>query len=240
MGCSWEDSYNSLESKEVDIVYLWSLVKGGSKRIDRNMTIRGTVVANDKFKELNHSIVVVDQSGGIEIAIESDNIEALIPLYSEVEVRLSGLHIGRVGSKCVIGMPPTGEYVVDRINERDINLYITPYLNTPNIPTRYLRVGEVGMQHLLNYICVEDVRFITEEHDMTWCDRDSLTNRYITTIRHLTDGVDTLRVIVDKACGYSSASLPTGDITCYGILDYNDRDFALRISDNQVLSTNGR
>ena len=240
IGCTWEEEHESLESKEVDIYYIWSLLKGNSTRITRSFTIRGTVVANDKLNELNKSIVVVDDSGGIEIAIDSDDIDSDIPLFSEVEVSLSGLHIGRVGNKCVIGKPPTGEYVVDRIAREDLFLYIKPHLTTPDIPTRYLRIGDVSMKHLLNYICVEGVHFIAEEHDKRWCDKDSITHRYITTIRHLTDGVDTLRVIVDKACEYSSASLPIGDITCFGIVDYDNREIALRISDNQVLSTNGR
>ena len=240
VGCSYDDGLDNFQSKSVDIAYLWSLVKGNTKYIGRNLSIRGTVVANDKLKELNNSIVVVDQSGGIEIAIDSDNIDAYIPLFSEVEVKLSGLNIGRVGSKCVIGKPPTGEYVVDRIAEKEINLYIAPHLNTPDIPTRHLRIGEIEMKHLLHYICVEDVHFIAEEQDKAWCDKDSITHRRITTIRHLTDGVDTLRVIVDKACKYSSASLPMGNITCYGIVDYNDRDIALRIIDNQALSTSSR
>lgn len=232
--CSPSNNHYNSESREVDILYLWSLVRHGSQAITEDLTIKGTIVANDKLNELNKSIVVVDQSGGIEIAIECDRIESELHLFSQVEVRLSGLHIGRVGDKCVVGKAPTGEYVVDRIAQKDIYLYITPTLDYWAPHTRDLSIGELGKQHLLNYVHINDVHFIDEEQGKRWCEIDSLTQRYVTTIRHLTDGVDTLQVVVDKECRYSSALLPHWDVSCYGIVDYSNRDIALRISDNQI------
>lgn len=233
--CTTDEGYNRGHKGVVDIVYLWSLVDHGSTTINSDISIRGTIVANDKLNELNKSIVIVDNSGGIEIVMDCEAIDAKLPLFSDVEVTLSGLSIGRVGSKCVVGKRPLGEYVVDRIPEQEIDLYITPIAQPHAQPSHHLHIGEIESHHILNYICVENVRFIDEEHGRLWCERDSITHRYVTTIRHLTNGIDTLRVVVDKECQYSSAPLPSEDITCYGIVDYYDRDIALRISNQQVL-----
>jgi hypothetical protein len=232
--CSTYEEYKG-PTGEVDILYLWSLVRHGSRAIDSDLSIRGTIVANDKLNELNNSIVVADKSGGIEIAIQCDDIDSHLPLFSDVEVTLAGLNIGRVGSKCVVGHRPSGEYVVDRIDQRDIYLYIKPIGLPHSTPAKHLSISEIDMSHMLNYVCVENVRFIDEEQGLLWCERDTVTHRYVTTLRHLTDGIDTLRVVTDKECRYASAPLPSGDITCYGIIDYYNRDVALRISDNQVL-----
>ena len=220
---------------KVDISYIWSLVRYDTKRIVNNISIRGTIVANDKLGELNKSIVLVDNSGGIEIAIDCDSINTQLPLFSDVEVVLSGLYVGRAGSKCLIGKEPTGGFVVDRIKRQDVNLYIRVVEQPHDIEAKHLCIGTIDEHYLLNYIAIDNVRFIDEEQGLQWCERDSITNRTETTIRHLTDGLDTLRVVVDKECRYSSTPLPIGDIDCYGILDYYKQDIALRIIDHQVL-----
>ena len=80
LGCVAEEHPQS-EDRVTDIAYLWSLVKRGSQPVTEDITIRGTVVATDKLDEVSHCIVVADDSGGIEIAIDAESINPLIPLH---------------------------------------------------------------------------------------------------------------------------------------------------------------
>jgi hypothetical protein len=202
--------------------------------IKEDITISGTVVANDKYDEITHRIVVADNSGGIEIAIDSENIDVIFPLFSNVDVSVSGLYIGRQGGKCVLGKKPTGEYAVDRIKERELELYIRPNKDIATLEATKMRIADIGTEHMLHYIYLNDVRFIDEESGLSWCDCDKFGQR-INTIRHLTDGVDTLRVICSKECTYAASELPHGERICYGIVDYAEGDIALRITNNYII-----
>jgi hypothetical protein len=88
-----------------------------SQMIKQDIYVEGYVVANDKLKELEYAIVIDDSTAGIELKIDCQYIEPTIPLFSHVRLNCAGLHIGREGAKLVIGAPPTGEYVVDRLEK---------------------------------------------------------------------------------------------------------------------------
>lgn len=233
LGCMPEE-YPQREDGVADIAYLWSLVKRGSQPITEDITIRGTVVATDRLNELSHCIVVADDSGGIEIAIDSESIDPIIPMYSCVEVVASGLYIGRQGDKCVLGKRATDVYVVDRIPESELPLNITILPGEERLMPKAMEIGQIESHHLLHYVVVDGVRFVDEEVALSWCDQD-VNGRYINTIRHLTDGVDTLRVICSGECHYAEVELPQGTLRCCGVVDYAQGDIALRITDNRVV-----
>ena len=58
------------ESGLVSIAYLKSRYNGLSTNIKDDVSIKGTVVANDLFGEFYKRLVLVDDSGGIEISID--------------------------------------------------------------------------------------------------------------------------------------------------------------------------
>ena len=234
ISCTTQEPYGKNTTRR-DIAYLWSLARHGSVAIREDISVRGMVVANDKFNEVTKSIIVADMSGGIEVAIDSYNTESIAPLFSHVELNISGLHIGRQGIKCILGAPPTGEYVVDRIAERDISKYIRPCDNDDTIRAKQMSIAEIDRSYLLHYVYVDGVRFIDEERSAKWCDRDT-TGNYIESIRHLTDGKDTLRVVCSAECNYAATDIPKGMVSLYGVIDYAKQDIALRITHYQALS----
>jgi hypothetical protein len=234
-GCSRSTDYNDTGHR-CDIAYLWSLSRDNSVAIKEVAAIEGMVIANDKLNEVTKRIIVVDNSGGIEIAIEAEDIDEIIPLYSTIRVNVAGLHIGRQGKKCILGTRPTGEYVVDRIKERDLPLYITPLSKGELVSPKQMRIADIENRHLLHYVYIENVQFIDEEQGLEWCDLND-EGHYVESIRHITDGIDTLRVVCAGECIYASAQIPSGRHNVYGVVDYAQRDIALRVVDNQVLST---
>lgn len=220
---------------QVSVAYLWSLTSERSVTIKNDIYIVGYVVANDKLGELNNAIVIDDGSGGIELKVEGEEINAVVPLFSRVMLRCSGLNIGREGAKTVIGRAPTAEYVVDRIDRDDILNYLTLLDNQDTaLVGERVTIEQANTDKMLRYVAISNLLPIKEEQGLTWCDSEQSSEEHRTSVRHFHDLSDTLRVVVDGACYYASERLPKQTCTLRGIVDWHDGDIALRISAHQV------
>ena len=221
---------------EVSVAYLWSLAAERSTKIKRDIYIVGHVVANDKFGELGKAIVIDDGSGGIELKIEGEDINSVVPLFSQVMLRCSGLNLGREGAKTVMGRAPTAEYVVDRIDMDDLLNYLT-LVDCNTVPeSERLTISAIDSHKMLHYVTLSNLQLVDNEQEMTWCDVDPQNRQeHMTTIRHFHDLCDTLRVVVDGACHYAGEKLPTHPCSLHGIVDWHDGDIALRISAYQLV-----
>ena len=227
LGCSHNEDivtdYNSIAS-------LWSYARRGTMRITEDIYIRGTVVANDRYGELNRAIVVADDSGGVMVELDMDDIANHYPLHSMVQIRCSGLWLGTVGPKLILGAEPTGEFVVDRIPEDMALNTITELHNNDDTPTiRHRNIAELEYRDVLSSALFEGLRLVDVEHGMLWTDKDLLTDKPITTVRHFAQGDDTLRVVTDAGCIYATEPIPTTELSICGVIDWYDSDIALRI-----------
>lgn len=231
VGCT--TTTDDYPSGEVSIAYLWSYCKRGSTPILHDLAIRGRVVANDKMGEVSHCIVVDDGTAGIKILVESDYIDDIVPLYSEVSILCSGLYLGRENGHLVMGQKPTGDYVVDRLNDLNLSLYIQS-LTTPTTPPTPLRrtISSLSAHDILRYVEIDNLRFV--ESGRPWLDYDSLSTPQHS-LRHLTDGHDTLRVAVHPSAVYGSEELPEGNLNCLGIIENYRDTLALRIIHKQAI-----
>ena len=236
MGCSSSKPHYGTTPNVRSIASLRALLRDNSVTITEDIYISGCVVLNDKYDELTHTLVVVDDSGGIEIAVDCEDIDALIPLHSRVTVRCSGLQLGRKGHKMALGAIPTDEFVVDRIAQEQLFNYIsctgicddaTPIIST-DIPS-------FATLPMLSYVEIEGVRFVEASQGDAWCQRSDTDDSFITTLRHLTDGASTLGVIVEGTAQYAPDNLPEGRLRCYGIVDYYDDCAVLRICNRKVV-----
>ena len=227
-----------MRSGEVSVAYVWSLAHDRSTKIKSDIFIRGRVVLTDKLGEISRSIIVADDSGGVEIKIDLDNINDIIPIYSEVTLHLSGLSVGREGSKIVVGEHPTAQYVVDRIPSDRVFNYITLHdTDCSPLTPEVVRIGDIDAWHMLRSISIDGVHFVDEEEGTCWAEYDDERQRRITTVHHITDGVDTIPVIVNGECRYAAESLPQGPLRITAIVDWHDGAIALRIANHRVQST---
>lgn len=223
-------------SGEVSIASLWRLCTERSIVVKDDIYVCGYVVANDRLRELNRSIVIADNSGGIELKIDCDNIDYVIPLFSKVMLRCSGLSIGREGTKVVMGATPTQEYVVDRIAESHL-LHYVKVIELPDSPPVAVRLtpAELDAYMSLRLVDVDNLQLIDEELGTTWCEPDTIRpGRYLTTVRHFVSGSDTLRIVTDKECTYANDVVPYGRCSVRGIVDWYGGDIALRISAHTI------
>lgn len=227
VGCSGKEGvggeYHSIAS-------LWSYARRGTVQITEDIYLCGYVVANDKYGELSRSIVVADDSAGVVIELDMEGIEYCYPLYSKVQIRCSGLWLGVIGPKLILGAEPIGDYIVDRVPSSKVANYITLLSENSDTPTvRRRKVAELEYRDMLNYVVVENLRLVDSEHGLGWTDSDPMTGQPITTIRHFCQGIDTLRVVTYAGCHYAAESIPTSSIFISGILDWYDGDIAMRI-----------
>ena len=212
------------------IASLWSYARGGTVQITDDIYLCGTVVANDKYGELNRAIVVIDDSGGVVVEVDREALYELFPLYSRVVIRCAGLWLGVVGSKLILGAEPLGGYVVDRVPEGRVSNYITPIQKSGDTPTpQRRRISELGYRDVLCYVAVENLRLVDSERGLRWTDRNLASDKQVTTVRHFCQGDDTLRVVVDAECHYANEYIPTTNLIVSGILDWYAGDVALRI-----------
>lgn len=231
VGCTTE--HHRAVEREVSIEYLGSLVRYEAVVLKDDIAIRGRIVANDKMGELTNAVVISDDTAGVELKVESSYVDPLLPLYAEATVHCSGLYLAREGTKLVIGNKPTAEYIVDRLTDSDIALHATidTLLTTP--PKPLLRtIADITPSDMLRYVRIDSVAFV--ERDMMWLDCDSL-DIPLCSLRHITDGRDTLAVVVNDATIYGTEYLPSGRVNCFGIIDSNEGEPALRIINKQTI-----
>lgn len=234
-GCSVSE-HRPVEGR-VSIAYLRSLVVDSSTPVPYDLTISGYVVANDRCGELSRAFVIADESGGVEVKVDAggSKVDALIPLYSHIEMKCSGLCLGREERRVVLGAVPTDEYVVDRIDIAELLARVT--LTTDStLPPEALSVaiGDISYNDMFRYVILSDIELISDEHGLCWCDRDISTDGYITTARHFTDGRDTIVFVNSGECSYAKERITTVAVRCIGIVDSYDGSVAFRISNYQI------
>ena len=233
LGCGGE--HDMPESKLCSIASLWRYVSGGSISIPDDIFVEGYVVANDRYGEYNSAIVIADESGGISVEIDLDDIEAILPLYSRVRVTCSGLTIASVGAKLLLGAEPTGEYVVDRIDGSMVLNYIDILPTDSTTPAiRHRKISQLKATDVLSMVVIDNLAPIEKEQWMLWTDKDVDSGRTITTVRHFTDGVDTLSVVTDAKCHYATEPLLSYPVRLSGILDWYRGGIAFRVINHGV------
>lgn len=219
----------------ITIAHLKSLATSESYIITDDIAIEGYVVANDLFGEYYKSIVISDDSGGIEITVDCRTTAKEFPVSARVVVYCSGLTIGDYGGKLTLGAIPAGEYTVDRITEKDFSRYFLVDKYSPKAiePTR-INIKDINPQHIGNYVRIDDVTFASQA-GLTWCDKEPQTDEYITTERTAHDRQGNAIAIKTIAeCHYRDEKLPSGYGTICGIVEYFNGCYSLRIVNHGI------
>ena len=229
-------SYDERPHGIISIAHLKTLATTDSYTITDDIAIEGYVVANDLFGEFYKSIVICDDSGGIEIAVDTRNTAVQFPISARVVVYCSGLTIGEYGGELTLGAIPMGSYTVDRIAEKDFLRYFLIDKESPKaIKPTVTAISEITPAHIGNYIRLNNVTF-AEQAGNTWCDIDSTTGEYITTERKVHDHTGrefTVRTIAE--CSYRNEKIPTGYGDLCGVVAYFNGNYSLRIVNHQIL-----
>ncbi len=225
-GCTTPKLEYDKPQNSVSIAYLKSLCRSNVHYIDEDITISGRVTANDWLGEFYKSIVIEDDSGGIEIAIDRHNIYTDIPIDSRITVLCCGLALGRSGGKIELGMRPTGEYSVDNIESSLLSNFIIVDKTPQERQITTLTIEQIVARYVSCTVQIEGLQ-IVEPHCDCWCESGS------------EKGIDTEHIAIDKrgqrlkirvrgGCEYANAPIPKGRFTIRGIVDYAADEFYVR------------
>lgn len=228
---------NQVVDGDVSIAYLRSLADERSQRIKGDVWVEGCVVLNDKLGETYKSFVLYDGEAGVDVKVDLENIDRIVPLYSQVRIRCEGLYVGREGSRVVLGTKPTAEYAVDRIQVAEFeNCFeiVYPYDNHSCKRTMY--IADIGFDDVSCLVRVEGVRIVPEEASLAWCDADASECPFESSLRHFVAGNDTLTVATLNRCDYATQVVPGDIVTLVGVVDSYNGEVVLRLSNMSVTS----
>lgn len=221
-------------SEEVSIAHLKSLCKGDHYRILNDYTIRGVVVATDWLGELNKSAIIVDESGGLEFAIDTRDISEHLPIYSEATILCNGLMLARIGGKIELGAVPTGDFPLDNIDDEMFNRYIRVVGFCKDFSPATKRISEIGITDISSVVSFDNLRLCTEREELKWC--DIVDGKPITTYRTFIDSEgNTIDIRTLPSCTYALEDIPTNEITVIGVIDFSDNRYFLRIVNKWII-----
>ncbi|MBQ3148875.1 MAG: hypothetical protein IJB87_05895 [Alistipes sp.] len=219
---------------KVSIAHLKTLAIKDSKVITEDISIEGYVVANDLFGEYYKSIVVCDESGGIEISVDTHSTAKTFPIAAKVTIHCTSLTLGNFAGRIILGAKANDDYTVGRIAESDFARHFAiDLLAAQAIEPTKITISEISPNIIGNYIEINDVAF-TNSNGIKWCDTDPATGEFLTSERELSDSDgNTISVRTIAQCIYASEILPSGIGKVRGIVEkYNSR-YSLRIVNRQ-------
>lgn len=238
VACSDVTSENQeeLPSGKISIAHLKTLARDISTTIVHDVAIEGYVVANDLYGEYYKSIVLCDESGGIEISVDSDDTALQFPISARVTVQCNSLALGDYGGALVLGAQPTGEYLVDRVAERDFERYFSVDVANPRqVEPVKITIAELSAQHIQNFVFIEDVTF-GEQAGWAWCEKDAETGEFITTERCMWErSGQSVKLRILGSCDYASEPIPPGYGAVAAMVECFGGEYVLRIINRNIV-----
>lgn len=202
--------------QEISVHYLKSLYKNTPLRITDDYVIRGQVVSSDAAGNFRWSLIVEDETGGIELKVGLSPYHEQYPMGREVRVKCAGLMLGAYGRTIQLGSGSEDErYETGFIDRERIGEHIiltgkpggrVPAVLTPEI---------LSMRYVDCAVRVENVRFINEEQGLDWGDGENYVERHL---QFLASPTDTLAVRTSPYAGFAKEELPSGAGSLEGVL----------------------
>lgn len=206
------------------IRHLRVLYEGYPLLLTHNPTIEGVVVSNDRFGEFRRMVTIEDATGGITVMVASDSLYLLHRVGDVLRVECGGLTLGGVGGAVRLG----DEGVASQVEPLGIARWKEHYDTVgvaDTLPYRDLSIGEVSAEHLSTRLLLRGVRFVEAGEEWAPQRRD--------TTRHLVDCSvegDTLAVRLSGRSRFASATIPEGECSLFGVLDYCYEGYQLRLA----------
>lgn len=214
------------------IAYLKAQCGEHQTTLREELTLQAIVTANDRLGEYDGRIVVEDQTGGIAVALAGGDLYRHYPIGSRLQLFCNGLTLRNYGGRIELG-DTENAYGQIEINKELAALHIrhlTPAEQSPE--PQVVTIPEITARHVDCYVRIDGVRF---EKEGTWCEIDPATDLPITTEHPILDEVGnrfTVRIAATSV--YAKEPLPEGKGSLYGIIDYFNGRYALRIVNRGV------
>lgn len=236
------DFYGGLEpgggAGVVSVQYLKSLYRGYALPLEDDLEVHGVIVANDLYGSFPYTLVIEDDSGGIEVKASGERLFVGFPVGQQVMIRCQGLVLGSYGGVVQLGAASSDPaYQTGWISRDELSFRINK-TGRPIVTVfpETVSIGELTPIHVGKLVAFERVQFAEEERSLGWCHGEEATTR------HLVDaGGNRLEVRTLPGALFAGQTLPDGSGYIEGILSYFNDAYQLRVfSPKNVLLTGPR
>lgn len=170
----WSCGYNDFDDLKAEhpeppvismtISDLKSLYEIGGTTISENIVICGQVISSDSAGNFYKTLMIEDNTSGIELKIGLFDLYASYPEGSVMYVKVKGLTIGRHYDGYVLGIgTPSGSfYETDFLGTPAIVEKFVTTENMPGpLPPSEISIPQIDNSLLCSLITIRDVRFLT-------------------------------------------------------------------------------
>lgn len=229
-GCS--SATEEVAEDRVSIAHLISLHKGYPQTIVEDMAIEGVVISSDRHGEFHNRIVLQDDTGGISVCIDHDELHTLHAIGDSLRVECRGLVLGAYGRAIRLGVEGSAGYQVDALTPAQWMLHHTMLGVAPKVTPATATIGTLSARQIATLVLFESVRFV--EAGERWApEGESITRHIIDTL----SPTDTLAVRIAGRAEFAHERIPSGECRVVGVLDYFGTDYQLvLIGEEGVLS----
>lgn len=224
------ESFGQDEEKTISIQYLKSMYKNYPLRIEDNYTISGRVISTDWGGNFPYSLIMEDDTGGIEIRIGIREYFRLYKLGTQVQVRCAGLILGSYGGYLQLGGTPTDDsYECGIIASSEVNKHlIISSETTVEITDHVLKLSELSFEYVNRPVQLTGVRFVDEDGGLPWCDPDIESGYTERKLRSIYNDTDTITVRTHSGAYFAKDVIPSGSGNIAGVLQYFHGKYSLQ------------
>lgn len=210
---------HNLSSSSPDSICAWN----------ETFIVQGIVVSSDEGGNYYKSMVVQDETGGIEIELDKNGLYNDFPVGQKVYIKCNGLVVGDYGGMYQMGWIYEGS--VGRINSRYIGNYIfksgVPSKKDIPQPKLITSSGDLAPENVNCLVTLKNVVFADEDKGQPFATNDATTNRTIASI----DGVKVENLVVRTSnyAKFRSTKVPNAECNLTGILTIYNSTYQLMI-----------
>ena len=194
----------------ITINQLKAMYSGGTQLINQLSYIEATVVADDESGNYYRTLVVQDETSGIDVKIYKNNLYEIFPVGTKLKIKLNGLYLGSYGGLTQLGYIFNSSF--GSIEEFLIGAHFEIVPGGEPIEPTTLTINTISDQHLGKLIRFENVEFVGMDVGKTWAGTTA-TNRTLTDCSG-----NTIIVRTSNYANFASQQLPYGNGELVAIL----------------------
>lgn len=212
----------------VSVAYLRSLYSGAVKQIEDNIAIEAFLVSNDRSGNFYHSMVFQDQTAGVELSVDLDDIYLYYTTHTLYKLSLKGLCIGESNGNIILG-----DYSADypsyifSIAENKITSYLSEVSN-PSLEAsdpEQMTIGSLTDRNLSCLVTLVEVGFAEDEVGLIANDTTAVVYRTLEDPWNASIGF-----YVSPYASFAGITLPAGTGQVNGIVRVKDGEYYIKCS----------
>lgn len=225
IGCKKPFDPTAPTGREVSVHYLKTRYVNRPVRITDELSIQGRVVSSDTAGNFRWTLIVEDETGGIEVKIGLSPYGEAYPVGQTVRVNCVGLLLGAYGRTIQLGgISEDPGYETGFIEQEKLSEHLFPVGTPEKIEPAILTPKNTSARWVDCAVRVEKVRVIDDDRGKTWGEADAYAERRFI----FTDSpTDTLAVRTSPEANFGKEILPTGIVSLEGVLTQFAGDYAL-------------